>query len=92
MSVAERFEEPDEPEAIDTAELADEIVGLARHLASAECRWLGLVAEFDRRAGWSADGQLSCVDWLVWRCGLSRRTARDKLQVAHELRRRPATA
>src|SRR5437899_1124570 len=49
-------------------------------------------AEFDRREGWRIDGQLSGVDWLVWKCGLSARSARDKLQVAHELRHRPAVA
>ncbi|MGH9281077.1 MAG: DUF222 domain-containing protein, partial [Acidimicrobiales bacterium] len=59
---------------------------------AAECRWLGMLAEFDRREGWHLDGQLSAAGWLVWRCGMSARTARDKLRVAHELRRRPAVA
>jgi hypothetical protein len=54
-----------------------------------EARWLSLLSEFDRREGWRVDGQLSCVDWLVWRCGMSRSTAYDKIRVAHELRRRP---
>ena len=58
----------------------------------AESRWLVMLAEFDRREGWRLDGQLSGVDWLVWRCGMSGRTARDKVRVAHELRRRPAIA
>jgi hypothetical protein len=35
---------------------------------------------------------VSGVDWLVWRCGLAARTARDKLRVAHELRRHPLIA
>src|SRR5207244_1309742 len=47
-------------------------------------------AEFDRRAGWAADGALSCVDWVVWRVGLARSTAKEKLRVAHEIRRRAA--
>src|SRR5439155_528833 len=33
--------------------------------------------------------QLSCVDWLVWRCGMSRNTAHEKRRVARELERRP---
>jgi uncharacterized protein DUF222/HNH endonuclease len=89
MSTAEALEYPDEPETWETADLAVAIVDLARQLASAECRWLTLLAEFDRREGWRADGQLSGVDWLVWRCGLSRNTAWERLRVAHELRRRP---
>lgn len=51
-----------------------------------------MLAEFDRREGWHLDGQLSGAEWLVWRCGMSARTARDKLRVARELRRRPAVA
>src|SRR5205085_1241895 len=57
---------------------------------AAECAWLALLAEFDRREGWRADGQLSGVAWLGWRCGMARRTAQEKLRVAHELERRPA--
>jgi hypothetical protein len=30
----------------------------------------------------------SCVDWVVWRVGLVRSTAKEKLRVAHEIRRR----
>ena len=88
MSVTEAVEV--EPARWPTGALADALVDRARAIASAECEWLGLLAEFDRREGWRADGQLSCVDWLVWRCGLCRVTARDKLRVAHELERRPA--
>jgi len=60
----------------------------SRALSAAQCRWLTLLAEFDRRAGWAADGALSCVDWVVWRVGLVRSTAKEKLRVAHEIRRR----
>jgi len=89
MSFTEILEAVDDPEALDTAELAYELVDLNTRLASMEARWLALLAEFDRREGWRADGQLSCTDWLVWRCGLSRRTAFERVRVAHELRRRP---
>jgi hypothetical protein len=75
-----------------TAELAEALAAWGCRAAAAECRWLRALAEFDRRQGWAADGQLTAVDWLAWRCGLARRTARDKLRVAHELRRRPLVA
>ena len=39
---------------------------------------------------WRLDGQLSCVDWLMWRTRMARATAYEKLRIAHELRRRPA--
>src|SRR5437879_4742251 len=89
MSVADILDSVDDPAALDTAELAHELVDLDTRLAVLTARWLALVAEFDRRDGWRADGQLSCVDWLVWRCGMSRRTAFERVRVAHELKRRP---
>src|SRR5436305_9547336 len=79
-----------EPRALDTAELAYELLDLNTRLTVLTARWLGVLAEFDRREGWRNDGQLSCVDWLVWRCGMSRKTAYDRVRVAHELKRRPA--
>ena len=90
MSVAELFDSSDDPVALDTAELARELVDLSSRLAAMEARWLALLAEFDRREGWRTDGHLSCVDWLVWRCGMGRRTAYDKVRVAPELDRRSA--
>ena len=80
----------DDPEGRSTADLAAELLRTGRELAAAHCRWLTLLAEFDRRAGWAADGALSCVDWIVWRIGVGRSTAKEKLRVAHEIRRRPS--
>ena len=89
MSVTD-IDEGIEPGALDTAELAFELVDLNTRLTMLTARWLALLAELDRREGWRKDGQLSCVDWLVWRCGMSRRAAYDRVRVAHELKRRPA--
>jgi hypothetical protein len=61
-------------------------------LDRAEAGWLERLARFDRDGGWAADGQLSCVSWLVWRTNMGRSTAFDKLRVAHELERRPVVA
>ncbi|HEX2273931.1 MAG TPA: hypothetical protein VHG90_08675, partial [Acidimicrobiales bacterium] len=77
----------DEPGLWSTGELGRALAAWGARAAADECRWLSFLAEFDSREGWRDDGQLSGVDWLVWRCGLSARTARDKLRVAHELRR-----
>src|SRR5438067_686310 len=92
MSLPEVPPSPDSPETWSTPQLGAALVELSAHLAALECRWLALLAEFDRREGWRLDGQLSGVDWLVWKCGFRPRTARDKLRVAHELRLRPAVA
>src|SRR3954447_2883525 len=90
MSVSDISQIAIEPGALDTTELAYELVDLNARITVLTARWIALLGEFDRREGWRADGQLSCVDWLVWRCGMSRRTAHERVRVAHELRRRPA--
>jgi hypothetical protein len=67
------------------AQLEAEICELAGHIAAATCRWLLLVAEFDRRDGWAVDGVLSMSHWLSWRCGLGLVTAREHVRVARAL-------
>jgi hypothetical protein len=49
--------------------LEAEIYTLAGRSAAATCRWLLLVAKFDRREGWKSWGQASCAAWLSWKCG-----------------------
>src|SRR6266568_815199 len=71
-------------------ELGRRLIDLSGELAAMECEWLSTLTEFDLQNGWYEDGELSCVDWLVGYCGLSRVTAREKLRVAHELERRPS--
>jgi hypothetical protein len=69
--------------------LADEITELASHIHAATCRWLGLVAEFDNRGGWSDWGCRSCAHWLSWRCSISPVAAREHVRVAHRLQELP---
>jgi hypothetical protein len=69
------------PEAFATERLEAEIATLAAHLSAAECRWLQLVAEFDRREAW--------LQWGCRTCGLDIRSAQEKLRVAHALEELP---
>jgi hypothetical protein len=69
--------------------LEDEIVELAAHIHAATCRWLGLVAEFDRLRGWEAWGCRSCAHWIAWRCSISDVAARDQVRVARRLQELP---
>ncbi|MBW3651577.1 MAG: HNH endonuclease [Actinobacteria bacterium] len=71
--------------------LESEITELSAHLNAAECRWLLLVAEFDRRQGWGTWECRSCAHWLNWKCGIDVATARQKVRVAHCLRQLPMT-
>jgi hypothetical protein len=66
-------------------ELGDRICELAAHLASATCRWLLMIAEFDEREGWAEWGVVSCAQWLSWRCSIGSRAAREHVRVARRL-------
>jgi hypothetical protein len=76
-------------QAMTTPDLESELLGLAGHIAAAECRFLQLLAEFDDRNGWAGDGIRSCAHWLSWRAGMNLRTATEHLRVAHALQNLP---
>jgi hypothetical protein len=69
--------------------LEAEITELAGHLAAAECRWLLLIAEYDRRGGHEHWGCQTCAHWLSWHCGLAPRAARERVRVARALEELP---
>jgi hypothetical protein len=66
-------------------ELAASITELMGHLNAATRRWLAMLAEFDRRQGWSDSMTQSCAHWLNWQCGIALGVAREKVRVAHAL-------
>jgi len=68
-----------------TERLEAELVEWSARLAAGMARWLGLLAEFDRRGAYEAWGCASCVAWVVWQCGLDPRSAREHLRVARAL-------
>lgn len=49
------------------------------------CRWLELLAEFDRREGWGTWDCRSCAEWVAWRCALDPRSAREHVRVGRAL-------
>ena len=65
--------------------LEDEIVSIASEVYALTCRWLCLIAEYDRRRAHEKAGFATCSQWLAWRCGLSDRAARDHVRVARAL-------
>ncbi|WP_233488689.1 HNH endonuclease signature motif containing protein [Blastococcus sp. TF02-9] len=73
-------------------DLAREITAGAVRLAAATAAWLRLIAEFDRREGWSAHGIVSCAHWLAWQCGMAPVTAREHVRVARALTGLPRLA
>lgn len=77
------------PETMPLERLEAEITELAGHLAAAECRWLLLIGELDRRGGYESWGCRSCAHWLSWQCGLDMRAARERVRVARALEQLP---
>src|SRR5687768_1079975 len=69
--------------------LEQELFELWGHITAATYRFLELVAEYDRREGWSRHGVASCAQWLSWQCGIDRVTAREKVRVARALEKLP---
>src|SRR3954452_17932752 len=69
--------------------LEREITELASQIHAATCRWLGLVAEFDRREGWAQWGCRSCAHWISWRCSIAPVAAREHVRVARRLQALP---
>ncbi len=74
------------------AELTAELGSLAAEIAARTCRFLRLLAEFDARRGFEAEGVGSTTHWLSWRCGMSTTTAREHLRIARRLADLPQTA
>ncbi len=79
-----------DPDDLET--LGDEIATLAAHIHAATCRFLRLIARFDRLGGWEASGHRSCAHWLHFRTGLDLGTAREHVRVARALEELPRTS
>ena len=62
---------------------------LSAQLAAAECDFLDLVAEFDRREGWGGWGMRSTAHWLSLHCGMTLGAARERVRVARCLAQLP---
>jgi hypothetical protein len=84
-----RPDSPMPPAAQSIASLESQITELAGHLNSATHRLLTLLAEFDRRKGWSDSATQSCAHWLNWKCGIDMGAAREKVRVARALESLP---
>ena len=65
--------------------LEREITALASQIHAATCRWLELVAEYDRREGWAQWGCRSCAHWVSHQCGIALGPAREHVRVARRL-------
>jgi hypothetical protein len=77
------------PQQVPLERLEAEITELAGHLTASECRWVLLIAEYDRRAGYEEWACRSCAHWLSWHCSLDLRAARERVRVGRALESLP---
>lgn len=84
-STARSVEAESEVRSLGSDELEDRIVDLAARIAAATCRWLELIAEYERRGAHEGAGFHCCATWLAWRCSIAGRSAREYLRVARAL-------
>lgn len=70
----------------DDTDLADQITLLAAQINAATYRFLKLVAEFDRRCGWSGAGVRSCAHWLNWKCGRIESNSEERSYFSDEVK------
>ena len=71
--------------ALPTERLEAELCQLAAHISAATCRWLLLVAEYERRGAWTSWECRSCAHWLSLKTGLGLHAARQHVRVALRL-------
>lgn len=92
MSTNSAYTASDSDRELTLDELDARIVANAGKLAAATCRWLLLIAEFDRRDGCLRAALPSTAHWLAFRCSLAHRTAVEHVRVARCLAAHPALA
>src|SRR4051794_25848845 len=95
-----------EVEELPAERLEAELTTLAAHMHAGMFRFLVMVAEFDRRGGGERWGGATTdrrglyeswecqttSQWLVWKCSIAPRTAREQVRVARTLERLPKAA
>jgi hypothetical protein len=83
--------EPSALATVPTERLEAELCTLSAHLDAAACRFVLMVAEYDRRRSWESWEMRSCAHWLAWKCGISLGAAREHVRVGRALEGLPLT-
>ncbi|MEA2668304.1 MAG: hypothetical protein QOJ33_1238, partial [Chloroflexota bacterium] len=56
-----------------------------------EAAFAGGVRRFDQSGEYAADGAVSLIAWLKWKCKLSGGAAAERVEIAHQLEKLPKT-
>jgi hypothetical protein len=76
---------------IDGTTLGEGLIQVRERIDRTEAMFVDGVGRFDRSGEYAADGALSIVAWLKWKCKLSGGAAAERVTIAHQLNKLPQT-
>src|ERR1700720_2504231 len=76
---------------IDDAALGEPLIEIREVIDRSESLFTEGVRRFDRSGEYRADGSLSVIAWLRWKCKLSGGAAAERVTIAHQLEKLPKT-
>jgi hypothetical protein len=76
---------------IDDAALGEPLIEIREVIDQSEAVFTDGVRRFDQSGEYQADGSLSVIAWLRWKCKLSGGAAAERVAIAHQLEQLPQT-
>ncbi len=76
---------------LDDAALGEPLIEIRVVIDRSEAVFADGVRRFDQSDEYKADGALSVIDWLKWKCKLSGGAAAERVEIAHQLAELPQT-
>src|ERR1700730_1239994 len=76
---------------IDDAALGEPLIAIREVIDRSESAFSDGVRRFDRSGEYKADGSLSVIAWLRWKCKLSGGAAAERVTIARQLEKLPKT-
>jgi len=76
---------------LDDASLGEPLIEIRGVIDRSEAIFADGVRRFDKSGEYKADGALSVIAWLKWKCKLSGGAAAERLEIAHQLQKLPKT-
>ena len=76
---------------VDDASLGEPLIEIRAVIDRSEAVFADGVRRLDKSREYKADGALSVIDWLKWKCKLSGGAAAERVEIARQLERLPKT-
>jgi hypothetical protein len=76
---------------VDDASLGEPLIEIRAVIDRSEAVFADGVRRLDKSREYKADGALSVIDWLKWKCKLSGGAAAERLEIARQLEKLPKT-